>query len=161
MSESGAIFGGPPKAVEQPRRLVVLHGANLDLLGERPAVHYGTVTLAELEAVVAREAGRLGWECLCLQTNHEGRYIEYLHEHRRAGAMIVNPGAWTHYSYAIRDALELVHCPIAEVHLSDIATREEWRRRSVVSEVASFTITGKGPDGYLEAVRRLLGMNGG
>jgi 3-dehydroquinate dehydratase-2 len=75
--------------------------------------------------------------------------------------MIVNPGAWTHYSYAIRDALELVRCPVAEVHLSDIASREQWRQRSVVSEVASFTITGKGPDGYLEAVRRLVEMSGG
>ena len=146
---------------ESERRLVVLHGANLNLLGERPAVHYGTVTLIELESMVAVEAARLGWDCLCLQTNHEGRYIEYLHEHRRAGAMIVNPGAWTHYSYAIRDALELVRCPVAEVHLSDISVREEWRRNSVVSEVASFTIAGKGPEGYLEAVRRLVGMSSG
>lgn len=141
--------------------LVVLHGANLDMLGERPAVHYGTVTLAELERRVEAEAAGLGWDCLCLQTNHEGRYIEYLHEHRRAGALIVNPGAWTHYSYAIRDALELVTCPVAEVHLSDIAAREEWRRHSVVSPVATFTITGKGPEGYLEAVRRLVEMGAG
>jgi 3-dehydroquinate dehydratase II len=141
--------------------LVVLHGANLDLLGERPAVHYGTITLGELEAMVVAEAGRLGWDCLCLQTNHEGRFIEYLHEHRRAGALLVNPGAWTHYSYAIRDALELVHCLIAEVHLSDIHSREEFRRHSVLSDVATFTIVGKGPEGYLEAVRRLVGMSGG
>ncbi len=142
-------------------RLVLLHGANLDLLGERPAVHYGTVTLAELEQMVTDEAGRLGWECLCLQTNHEGSFIEYLHEHRTSDAMIVNPGAWTHYSYAIRDALELVRCPVAEVHLSDIGTREEWRRHSVISPVASFTITGKGPEGYVEAVRRLVEMSSG
>jgi 3-dehydroquinate dehydratase II len=141
--------------------LVVLHGANLDLLGERPAAHYGTITLVELEQLVAREAARLGWDCLCLQTNHEGRYIEYLHEHRRADALIVNPGAWTHYSYAIRDAVELVRCPVAEVHLSDIASREDWRRYSVVKPVASFTISGKGPDGYLEAVRRLAEMADG
>jgi len=146
---------------DDQRRLVLLHGANLDLLGERPAAHYGTVTLAELESMVAAEAARLGWDCLCLQTNHEGRYIEYVHEHRRAGGLIVNPGAWTHYSYAIRDALELVTCPIAEVHLSDIHAREEWRRHSVVSPVASFTIAGKGPDGYLEAVRRLVEMSDG
>lgn len=142
-------------------RLVVLHGANLDLLGERPAVHYGTVTLAGLENMVEEEADRLGWDCLCLQTNHEGRFIEYLHEHRRADAVIVNPGAWTHYSYAIRDALELVRCPIAEVHLSDIDAREEWRRHSVISPVASFTISGKGAEGYLEAVRRLVELSGG
>jgi 3-dehydroquinate dehydratase II len=146
---------------EARRRLVVLHGANLDLLGERPAVHYGTITLRELEDMVAGEAARLDWECLCLQSNHEGRYIEYLHEHRRADALIVNPGAWTHYSYAIRDALELVQCRVAEVHLSDIATREEWRRHSVVSPVVTFTVSGKGPEGYLEAVRRLVEMSGG
>ena len=146
---------------ETERLLVVLHGANLNLLGERPAVHYGTVTLAELEGLVAAEAGRLGWDCICLQTNHEGRFIEYVHEHRRTGALIVNPGAWTHYSYAIRDALELARCPIAEVHLSDISSREDWRRRSIVSEVASFTIAGKGPEGYLEAIRRLVEMSGG
>jgi 3-dehydroquinate dehydratase II len=151
---------GAPASGSAPL-LVVLHGANLDMLGERPAVHYGTVTLAELEAMIAAAAGRRGWECLCLQTNHEGRYIEWLHEHRAAAAMIVNPGAWTHYSYAIRDALELVRCPVAEGHLSDISTREEWRRRSVVSEVATFTVKGKGPDGYLEAVHRLLEMGTG
>jgi 3-dehydroquinate dehydratase-2 len=143
------------------RLLIVLHGANLNLLGERPAVHYGTITLKELEAMIAAEAGRMGWECACFQTNHEGRYVEYIQEHRKDGALIVNPGAWTHYSYAIRDALELVEAPVAEVHLSDIAEREEWRRHSVISEVASFTISGKGPDGYLEAVRRLVEMSGG
>jgi 3-dehydroquinate dehydratase-2 len=148
--------------VTDPKRcLIVLHGANLDLLGERPAAHYGTVTLTELETMIAAEADRLGWECACFQTNHEGRYIEYVHEHRKAGALVVNPGAWTHYSYAIRDALELVRAPVAEVHLSDITAREEWRRHSVISEVASFTVSGKGPEGYLEAVRRLVEMTGG
>jgi 3-dehydroquinate dehydratase II len=151
----------PCEAAGRKRYLVVLHGANLDLLGDRPAAHYGTITLPELEAMIAREAESLGWDCLCLQTNHEGRFIEYLHEHRRADALIVNPGAWTHYSYAIRDALELVHSPVAEVHLSDIASREEWRRHSVISPVATFTITGKGPEGYLEAVGRLVEMSGG
>ncbi len=141
--------------------LVVLHGANLDLLGERPAKHYGTVTLSELEQRVSAEASGLGWDCLCLQTNHEGIYIDFLHEYRRSGALIVNPGAWTHYSYAIRDALELVRCPVAEVHLSDIATREEWRRHSVISPVVTFTIAGKGLEGYLEAVRRLVDIGAG
>ena len=117
---------------------MVLHGANLDLLGERPAVHYGTVTLAELERAGRRlrPAVSAGTASACRPTT-KARYIEYLHEHRHAGAMIVNPGAWTHYSYAIRDALELVRCPVAEVHLSDIAHREEWRRRSVVSPVVA------------------------
>ncbi|MBN1630725.1 MAG: 3-dehydroquinate dehydratase [Thermoleophilia bacterium] len=138
------------------RRLVVLHGVNLDMLGQRPAQQYGSVTLAELESVVGDECKRLGWECLCLQTNHEGVYVEFLHEHRGADALLVNPGAWTHYSYAIRDALEIVTCPVAEVHLSDIATREDWRRHSVISEVVSFTVAGKGAEGYVEAARRLV-----
>ncbi len=141
-----------------PKRLVVLHGPNLDLLGERPAEHYGTITLPALERLVTAEVERLGWRCLCVQTNHEGTYIEHLHEYRHEGALLVNPGAWTHYSYAIRDALELVACPVAEVHLSDVGTREEWRRHSVISPVVSFTVTGKGPEGYLEAVRRLIRM---
>lgn len=140
------------------KRIVVLHGANLDLLGERPAVHYGTMTLAELERYIADAAERLQWECLCFQTNHEGTYIELVHEHRHADALLVNPGAWTHYSYAIRDALELVACPVAEVHLSDITGREEFRRHSVVSEVVSFTVSGKGPEGYIEAIDRLAGL---
>jgi 3-dehydroquinate dehydratase-2 len=139
----------------------VLHGPNLDLLGARPAAHYGTVTLSELERIVATEAQRLGWDCLCRQTNYEGSYIESLHTYRDEGAMIVNPGAWTHYSYAIRDALELVTCPVAEVHLSDIASREEWRRHSVISPVVTFTIAGKGPAGYVEAVQRLIPLAGG
>ncbi len=136
--------------------LAVLHGVNLDLLGDRPAEHYGSLTLPELELLVTEEAARHGWECICRQTNHEGCFVEYLHEHRHADALLVNPGAWTHYSYAIRDALELVTAPVAEVHLSDITSREEWRRHSVISDVVSFTVSGKGADGYLEAVARLV-----
>jgi 3-dehydroquinate dehydratase-2 len=134
----------------------MLHGVNLDLLGERPVEHYGTITLPELERLVADETAHYGWECVCHQTNYEGRFVEYLHEHRHADALLVNPGAWTHYSYAIRDALELVTAPVAEVHLSDISSREEWRRYSVVSDVVSFTVTGKGTEGYREAVVRLV-----
>lgn len=138
------------------KRLVVLHGANLDMLGERPEKHYGSLSLRELEEKVCNEVGALGWRCLCLHTNHEGSYIELLHKHRHEGALIINPGAWTHYSYAIRDALEIVECPVAEVHLSDVSAREEWRRQSVVSEVVTFTVSGKGLEGYLDAVRRLI-----
>jgi 3-dehydroquinate dehydratase II len=145
---------------EARRRLIVLHGPNLNLLGERPIEHYGTVTLAKLEQLIAAEADRLGWDCLCHQTNHEGDYVEYVHRYRHEGALLVNPGAWTHYSWAIHDALELVKCPIAEVHLSEISKREEWRRVSVVSSVATFTISGKGAEGYLEAVRRLTELAG-
>lgn len=143
---------------EQPERLVVLHGANLDMLGERPVEHYGSMTLRGLEELVSEEARRLGWRCLCLHTNHEGSYIELLHKHRQESALVVNPGAWTHYSYAIRDALEIVTCPVAEVHLSNVLGREKWRQHSVISSVVTFTISGKGPEGYVEAVRRLVNM---
>ena len=136
--------------------LVVLHGVNLDLLGERPAVHYGTITLPELEHTIEQAAATLGWRVVCHQTNHEGEFVELLHRYRReADGMIVNPGAWTHYSYAIHDALELVQAPVAEVHLSDVDARETWRRVSVVADVAAFTVSGRGPDGYAEAVRLL------
>jgi 3-dehydroquinate dehydratase-2 len=140
-------------------RLVVLHGANLDLLGERSVEHYGTITLRGLEELVCEEARRVGWRCLCLHTNHEGSYIELLHKHRHEGALIVNPGAWSHYSYAIRDAIEAVSCPVGEVHLSDTSAREEWRRCSVIADVVAFTITGQGPAGYVEAVRRLVQLS--
>ena len=143
---------------EQPERLVVLHGANLDMLGERPVEHYGSLTLRRLEELVSEEAQRHGWRCLCLHTNHEGSYIELLHKHRHEDALVVNPGAWTHYSYAIRDALEVVTCPVAEVHLSNLLAREKWRQHSVISAVVAFTVAGKGPDGYLEAVQRLVDM---
>jgi 3-dehydroquinate dehydratase-2 len=136
----------------------VLHGPNLNLLGDRPIEHYGTLTLADLERLIAEQADRLGWDCLCHQTNHEGEYIELVHRYRHESALLVNPGAWTHYSWAVHDALELVKCPIAEVHLSDVSKREEWRRVSVVSSVAAFTISGKGAEGYLEAVSRLIDL---
>lgn len=149
--------------------LVVLHGVNLGLLGERPAGHYGTITLAELEDLLRGEASANGWRCECHQTDHEGEFVRLIHAYRsRADAMLVNPGAWTHYSYAIHDALELVRAPVAEVHLSDVKTREEWRRVSVISDIVTLTVAGEGPAGYLRAVRTLMsrvaaeaGENGG
>ncbi len=147
----------PAQASAKPL-LVVLNGVNLDMLGRRPAQHYGSVTLAELEASTMAEVAALGWNCVCHQTNHEGVFVEYLHHYREAAAVLVNPGAWTHYSYAIRDALEIVAGPVAEVHLSDITAREPWRQVSVMSDVVSFTITGQGPQGYAEAVRRLAAL---
>jgi len=135
--------------------LVVLHGANLNLLGERPAEHYGTLTLPELEELIRREAEDKGFRCRFHQTNHEGEFIELLHASRSAAAVIVNPGAWTHYSYAIRDALELVGGRVAEVHLSGIEHREHWRARSVIREVVDLSVSGEGPEGYLRAIREL------
>lgn len=143
-------------------RVALLHGCNLNMLGRRDPQHYGALTLAELESAVrvhAREAGFR--ECLCFQTNHEGALVEKIQElSAAADAMIINPGAWTHYSYALHDALELVRAPVVEVHLSDITSRkEEWRRRSVISDVCALTISGKGLDGYLEALDWLAGQS--
>jgi 3-dehydroquinate dehydratase-2 len=134
----------------------VLHGVNLDTLGRRDPGHYGLITLPELEGKVGEWAEELGLEVDCRQTNFEGQYVEWIHEALdKAGGVIANPGAWTHYSYAIRDALELLAVPVVEVHLSNVDAREEWRRISVVRDVAVRTVMGKGPDGYREALEFL------
>jgi len=135
----------------------LLHGVNLDMLGARDPAHYGTLTLAELEEYVAQRAAAHGFVLQAFQTNHEGELVEKLHDIARAGAagVVINPGAWTHYSYAIRDALELVAAPVAEVHLSDVSGREEWRRRSVIADLAAVRISGKGREGYAEALEAL------
>lgn len=146
---------------DMSRLLVVLHGANLNLLGERPAAHYGTLRLAELEERVTGVARAHGWKCVCHQTNHEGEFIDLVQRYRHAGALLVNPGAWTHYSYAIRDALEVVSGPIAEVHLSDITKREAWRAQSVIADVVQIRVSGRGPAGYEDAVKALLELAGG
>ena len=137
--------------------IALLHGVNLNMLGQRDPEHYGTITLSQLEGQVVSEARKLGLVCISYQTNHEGALVEKIQELRlRALGMIINPGAWTHYSYAIRDALEMVKGPVIEVHLSDIGARaEEWRHHSVVSDVCDRTISGKGIDGYMEALQLL------
>ncbi len=135
--------------------VAVLNGCNLNMLGLRDPRYYGTVTLAELDKLVGEKAAGAGFAgCVCFQTNHEGAMVEKIQELCQSiDGMIINPGAWTHYSFAIHDALELVAAPVVEVHLSDIASRkEEWRRRSVISDVCDRTISGKGFEGYLEAV---------
>ena len=139
------------------KRLALVHGVNLDMLGLRPREHYGTLTLAELEQRVSRYAHERGFSVSTFQTNHEGVMIDHLHLLAGADvdAVIINPGAWTHYSYAIRDALELLAAPFAEVHLSAIDDREEWRRRSVIADLATVRVAGKGLEGYLEAVDAL------
>ena len=141
--------------------LLLLHGVNLGMLGSRPAAHYGTITLPELEAMVTAEARSTGWRCVAHQTDHEGEFVQLIHRYRQeADAVIVNPGAWTHYSYAIRDALELMDAPIAEVHLSDVDTREPWRSVSVIADVVTVRIAGEGPSGYLRAVHELASLVG-
>ena len=131
----------------------VLNGVNLDVLDRRDPAQYGGIALDELEARIAGWADQLGCRVRCLQTNSEGEYVDWCHEALDwADGVIANPGAWTHYSYAIRDALELFSVPVVEVHLSDLRVREEWRRHSVIAEVATKRIMGRGPDGYREAL---------
>jgi 3-dehydroquinate dehydratase II len=144
------------------RRVSVLHGVNLDQLGRRPAEHYGRLTLAELEVHVGRYARELGLEVTFDQTNHEGDFCESLHEAAdTADALLLNPGAWTHYSYAIRDALEIAGLPAVEVHLSAVDEREEWRRVSVIADLCVARISGKGVEGYRDGLAVLAGELGG
>jgi 3-dehydroquinate dehydratase-2 len=134
-------------------RIAVLNGVNLSALAQRDPELYGGLTYTELETRIYEWARELDVSVRCFQTNHEGEYVDWCHDlHGWADGVIVNPGAWTHYSYAIRDALDLVGAPVVEVHLSDITKREEWRRRSVIEDVVAKRILGKGPDGYREAL---------
>ena len=139
-------------------RVDVLNGVNLDVVGRRDPALYGGLTLDELEARIEAWAGELGCTARCRQTNSEGEYVDWCHEALDAAdGVIVNPGAWSHYSYAIHDALELLSVPVVEVHLSNIDEREEWRRHSVISDLAAKRIVGRGPDGYREALEFLVG----
>ncbi|HKJ36793.1 MAG TPA: type II 3-dehydroquinate dehydratase [Solirubrobacterales bacterium] len=137
-------------------RIEVLHGINLDTLGRRDPEQYGTFTLAELETKIKRMAHELGLITTFFHTNHEGEFVEHLHRLREmADAAIINAGAWTHYSWGIRDALEVAEVPAVEVHISDVRSREEWRRLSVFDGLVLEKISGEGPDGYRLALERL------
>ncbi len=137
-------------------QIAVLNGVNLDALADRDPDLYGGVSLSELETRIYAWARDMDCTARCFQTNYEGQFVDWCHDVRRwAGGVVVNPGAWTHYSYAIRDALELLTVPMVEVHLSNIEEREEWRRQSVIAEVVSHRILGHGPDGYREALEWL------
>jgi 3-dehydroquinate dehydratase II len=137
-------------------RVAVMHGVNLDALGRRPTEHYGTLTFARLEQRIEHDARSLGLEVRFFQTNFEGEYVEELHRARdHSDGLLLNPGAWTHYSWAIRDALEVAALPAVEVHLSDVEAREDWRRLSVVRELCVATVAGQGVDGYRAALDRL------
>jgi 3-dehydroquinate dehydratase II len=135
-------------------RIEVLHGVNFDVLGRRPAVHYDGLTLEALEVQVKRYADELGLAVVFSQTNHEGDYCEALHNATGDG-LILNPGAWTHYSWAIRDALEVTGLPAVEVHLSAVDEREEWRRVSVIRDICIGSVQGKGAEGYRDALAML------
>lgn len=138
-------------------RILVLNGVNLDVLGRRDPELYGGVGLSELETKIYEWASQLQCSARCRQTNDEGEFVEWCHEaYDWADGVIANPGAWSHYSWAIRDALELFSAPVVEVHLSNILEREEWRRFSVLEDVAAARFIGKGPDGYREALEFLM-----
>jgi 3-dehydroquinate dehydratase II len=138
-------------------RIEVLNGVNLDVLGRRDPKVYGGLTISELETQIYAWASELGCTVRCRQTNNEGEYIDWCHDALDwADGLVVNPAAWTHYSYAIRDALEIVGVPIVEVHLTNVEDREEWRRVSVIADLVITRIIGKGPQGYREALEFLV-----
>ncbi|HYH54424.1 MAG TPA: type II 3-dehydroquinate dehydratase [Solirubrobacterales bacterium] len=137
-------------------RVAVLHGVNFDVLEKRDASIYGGLALSELERQISDWAHEQGLEPIFFQTNSEGEFCEYLHRAADlADAVIVNAGAWTHYSRAIADALELTGLPAVEVHLSDVEARDDWRKLSVFDGLVAAKISGRGPDGYREALELL------
>jgi 3-dehydroquinate dehydratase II len=137
-------------------RVAVLHGVNMNMLGRRDPTHYGTLTLEELERRVTEFARELELEVRCFQTNSEAEFVTHLHGlPAHADGLLINPGAWTHYSWAIHDALEIAALPAVEVHLSQIDEREPWRSVSVVRDLVLACVTGQGVEGYREALVRL------
>ena len=134
----------------------VLNGVNLDQLARRDPQLYGGLSISELETRIYEWASGLGLRVRCRQTNHEGQFVEWCHDALDgADGVVVNPGAWTHYSYAIRDAVELLSVPVVEVHLSNIEEREDFRRHSVIADIVAKRVIGKGPEGYREALEFL------
>ena len=142
-------------------RVAVLHGVNFDILERRDASVYGGLSLSQLEHEITGWARADELEPIFFQTNHEGEFVEYLHRLPEvADAAIVNAGAWTHYSRAIADALAVAQLPAVEVHLSDVESRDDWRRISVFDGLVLAKISGKGADGYREALALLAGELG-
>ena len=137
------------------KKILVLHGANLNMFGKRDPAQYGTLTLEEINRQLGALAQELGCAIETFQTNHEGEFCEKIHQAHQGGvdAVIINAGAWTHYSYALRDALAILKVPIVEVHMSNIHAREEFRRYSVVAPLAKGQIAGFGVDSYLLGLR--------
>ncbi len=137
-------------------RVEVMHGVNMDQLGRRDTALYGSLTLLELEAKIELEARSLGFEASFFQSNHEGAFVERLHGLRgEVDGIILNPGAWTHYAWAIHDALEIASAPAVELHLSDPLARESWRHVSVIGDLCFASVRGLGADGYRRAMELL------
>jgi len=137
-------------------RIDVLNGVNLDMLGRRDPALYGDASLQDLETQIYAWARPLEVQVRCRQTNHEGEYVEFLHAALdNADGLVLNPGAWAHYSWAIRDALEPFRGAVVEVHISDVDAREEWRRHTVLEGLTTARITGEGIDGYRRALELL------
>lgn len=136
-------------------KILCLNGINLNMFGKRDPAQYGTVTLAEIDAQVKQLGQELGAEVECFQTNFEGAMAEKIHQAHadNVAAVMINAGAWTHYSYGIRDALAILKCPIIEVHMSNIHAREAFRHHSVIAEIAKGQIAGFGVDSYLLGLR--------
>ena len=136
-------------------KILCLNGINLNMFGKRDPAQYGTITLAEIDAQVKKLGAELGAEVACFQTNFEGAMAEKIHQAHadKVDAVMINAGAWTHYSYGIRDALAILKCPIIEVHMSNIHARETFRHQSVIAEIAKGQIAGFGVDSYLLGLR--------
>ena len=142
---------------DDPPLILLMHGPNLNLLGERNPAVYGTTTLLDIEADVAAAVGERGAAVLCFQSNHEGALIDFLHEHRRlAAGVVINAGGFTHTSVALRDAIEAAQLPAVEVHISNTHSREEFRHRSLIAPVCIGSVTGLGRAGYTVATGLLL-----
>jgi len=139
------------------KQILLINGANLNWLGKRDATHYGTLSLIDIEKLTAQAASKLGYQIISYQSNHEGSLIDALQLHSAMCAgIIINPGAFSHYSYALYDALLDTCLPVVEVHLSDISSREPWRQKSVTAAASIKVISGKQEHGYIEAVNILI-----
>ena len=137
------------------KKILMLHGINLNMFGKRDPKHYGTITLAQIDARVKALGKELGAQVTSFQTNHEGKMCERIHHAHteKFDAVLINAGAWTHYSYGLRDALAILTCPIVELHMSNIHAREEFRHKSVFAEIVRGQICGFGADSYTLALR--------
>jgi 3-dehydroquinate dehydratase-2 len=141
-------------------KVLVLHGVNLNLFGRRDPAQYGSATLADIDSGLATLAGELGATVECFQSNHEGAFVERIHQGfaDAVDAVVVNAGAWTHSSHAIRDALEVLRCPVVEVHMSNVHAREPFRRVSVFADVVAGQVSGFGVESYRLGLRAAVSL---